>query len=494
VKTIRPRHGRGKRRRPTRVSRVLHRPSPRHRSQRHARACARTPFRRRDAEIPGRRSTLGLAAGQGGVRKAGFIVLLGSGLGTGIGLLATPFISRIFEPAVYGSFALITGVVSVFVGISTFRLEVQSLSVADDAEATALIRLGLVASCAWGAALTLAACVAVAIWDVNGYWLSTGILVFLASLQLLGSAVLTRARRYRSLATANFVQGASLGVVQLLLGLASAGVGSLLAGFGAARLGWLHALRHSQHEMPRIATLWKKNWRFAAVAGSSAFLNSLTSALPVLLTSTFYGDATVGQLAIATRILLTPLGIVSQSAASANIGEVGRMLRRGDAAAAQLVRHGMRDLFAIGLIPCSLAGVLGTWAVPFVLGKRWNEAGLLLSVLAVGTLAQFVAAPFSQLLNMTGNSRWQLMWDTARFCVTVLSLCLAWALGLSPVWAIGSWSVALVVVYAALVHLTIRAVVTYPRHAVTIRQELQGNQLTARRGNPISLDTRRPVR
>jgi O-antigen/teichoic acid export membrane protein len=398
--------------------------------------------------------------------------LIGSGLGLGVSLLLTPFIARVFEPAVYGSFALITAVASVFVGVSTFRLEVQAQRVTDDAEASGLIRLGLVAACAWGAVLTLAACAAIVLWDINDFWLSTGILVFLASLQLLGSAVLTRARRYRNLAVANFVQGASLSVVQLFLGLASAGVGSLIAGFGAARLGWLPALRQPRCETPRIATLWKGNRRFAALAGSSAFINSLTSQLPVLLTSIFYGDATVGQLAIAIRILVTPLGIVGQSAASANIGEVGHLLRRGDDTAARVVRSGMRDLLAIGLIPCSVAGALSAWAVPFILGKEWHEAGLLLAVLAVGTLAQFVAAPFSQLLNVTGNNRFLLIWDTGRFCATVLSLCIPWALGLSAVWAIGTWSVALIVVYGALARLTIHAVATYP---VDARDRLQGD-------------------
>ena len=103
-------------------------------------------------------------SGQGRVRKAGFTVLIGSGLGSAVSLLVTPLISRVFDPAVYGKFALITGVTSVFVGVSTFRLEVQSLRTADDAEATGLIRLGLITSCAWGAALTLVACLAVALW------------------------------------------------------------------------------------------------------------------------------------------------------------------------------------------------------------------------------------------------------------------------------------------------------------------------------------------
>lgn len=131
----------------------------------------------------------------------------------------------------------------------------------------------------------------------------------------------------------------------------------------------------------------------------------------------------------------------------------------------------MRDLLVVGLIPCIAAGTLGTWAVPLILGREWREAGQLLAVLAIGTLAQFVVAPFSQLLNMTGNNRLQLLWDTGRFCATVFSLCIPWALGLSSAWAIGAWSVALVVVYGALARMIIRAVVRYSHHPATGRRD-----------------------
>jgi O-antigen/teichoic acid export membrane protein len=199
------------------------------------------------------------------------------------------------------------------------------------------------------------------------------------------------------------------------------------------------------------------------MAGSSAFINSLTGSLPVVLLAVFYGDATVGQFAMATRILLTPLSLVSQSAASANIGEVGRLLRDGDDGAVQVVRRGLRDLLAVGLLPCAAAAATGAWVVPFVLGPRWREAGLLLALLAAGTLAQFVTSPFSQLLNLTGHNRMLLAWDTSRFGVTAASLCLTRALGLSPAWAIGSWSIALVAVYCALAVMVVR-VVAHRRH------------------------------
>ena len=451
----------GKHRRPWPAWRATVRSGPHRGPLRHGRTSVR---RRRPSAQTAGRSAYARPSGQERVRKAGFTVLIGSVLGAAVSLLMTPVISRVFEPAVYGRFALVTGVTSVFVGISTFRLEVRSLRAADDVEATGLIRLGLIASCAWGAVLTLVAGGAVMLWGANGYWLSTGLLVFLASLQLLGSAVLTRAQQYRGLAVANFIQGASLGVVQLLLGMISAGVGALLAGFGAARLCWLPGLRKSGREMRGIADLWRDNKRFAALAGSSAFLNSLTGSAPVLLVSSFYGDAAVGQMAIGIRLLVTPLSMIGQSAASANIGEVSRMLRDGDNTAAPLVRHGMRDLLAVGLIPCGLAGALGAWAVPFVLGQEWRQAGLVLAALAPGALAQFVAAPFSQLLNLTGDNRRLLIWDTGRFGATVLSFCFAWTTGMSLVWAVEFCSIALVVVYCTLACLVLRAISRYRPH------------------------------
>jgi O-antigen/teichoic acid export membrane protein len=376
----------------------------------------------------------------------------------------TPFISRIFEPAVYGEFALITSVTSVFVGISTFRLEVQSLKAADDVEAAGLIRLGLIASGAWGAALTVAAVLAVELWGADGYWLSTGVLVFLASLQLLGSAVLMRAQRYRGLAAGNFVQGASFGVVQLLLGMISAGVGELIAGFGAARLCWLPALGSFRCKIPGSWALWRGNRRFGILAGTSAFINSLATSVPVLLVSFFYGDAAVGQLAIGIRLLIAPISIIGQAAASANIGEVSRMLRDGDDNSVRLVRHGMRDLLAVGLIPCVLAGILGAWAVPFVLGREWRESGLLIALMSAGGLAQFVVAPFSGLLNLTGDNRRLLIWDTARFSATVLSFCVARTAGMSLAWGVGFWSFALVVLHIAQARLIFRAIVRYRGH------------------------------
>lgn len=392
-----------------------------------------------------------------GFRRAGLIVLAGSAAGFGINLLLTPVLSRLFSPDRFGFFSTITAVTSVFVGVSTFRLEVLSQRTPDDAEAAQLRRLGLVMASAWGLALTIVAAAWMLVGNVSAWWLAAGVLVTIASLQLIGSAGLTRTRSYRALAISNFVQGAGTGAVQIVLGWLVGGAGSLLAGFGAARLVWLRSTRIKGHAEEGLRQLWQRSRRFAAVSGGSALINSLAGQLPILLSTTLFGHAEAGYLAMAVRILVAPLGIVSQAAASANIGEVGNMLREGSPDAPRVVVRSMRDLLLLGVIPCVAVGGLAIWLVPVVLGSTWAPTGTIMAVLAIGSLAQFVGSPFSQLLNLTGHNRRLLAWDVSRLLLIGISFGVVGRLA-GLIAAVAAYSGILVVLYALLIAIVVSAV------------------------------------
>lgn len=390
-------------------------------------------------------------------RKAGLTVLVGSAAGFGIGLLLTPVISRVFDPHTYGIFATVTAVVSVFVGISTFRLEIESQRTSDDDNARALLTLGLLGALIWALVLTVAGVIAVIMVDASQWWLAVGGLVLFGSLQLLGTAALTRRSRYKQLAMANFAQGSGAGVAQVILGWWSATVWSLLAGFAIARLIWFKSIGWPVQSRAVLGDTLRRSYRFALVAGASAGVNSLAGQLPILLASWFYGGFETGQLAMAVRVLVSPLSIVGQAAAAATVGEVGRRLRENHGNAPQLVRKGMRDLAGVALLPCGLAAAGGAWIVPIALGSEWRQAGVLIALVSVGTFAQFVAAPFSQILNLAGHNRALLSWDVARFASILCSLAIPAAVGMSFETAITVYSVTLVVIYTALGVLARRA-------------------------------------
>lgn len=392
-------------------------------------------------------------------RRAGLVVLIGNAAGAAVALMLTPVIAKLYQPDVFGTFATVTAVASIFVGVSTFRLEVLAQRVRDDGEAAAALRFGFISAVAWGAVLTILGIAAVLWWGAAAWWLAVGGLVTICSMQLLGTAVLLRSSRYRALALHNFVQGAGAVAAQASIGWFSTNSWSLLTGFALARLSWVGTLTcRRPHGKPSQRTTWLEGARFGVVAGSSAAINSLAGQLPVIASTWLFGAAQAGFLAMAFRILIGPLSLAGQAAAAATLGEIGRSLREQSTAVPQILRKAMRDLLLIGLIPCVLVALFGMTVVPVLLGEQWRESGLLVTLMSVGALAQFVVAPFSQLLNLTGHSRVLLVWDLARLACVAASFGLPAFFARSHVEAVAAYSGTLLAIYALLAVLCHRSV------------------------------------
>lgn len=386
-------------------------------------------------------------------------VTLGSASGYLITLALTPVLARIFGPEAFGASATIIAVISVFTGVSTFRLEVFAQRTADDGESRGLFRGALLAAAAWGLAITAGGALAVVL-GASWLWIFVGPLVFLSSLQLVGGAVLTRRREYTALAGANFGQGAGTGVAQVALGLLQASPLSLVLGFGAARLVWLAPLRKLRPASGAPArAIAPAVRREARLAGLSALVNSLGGQLTILVVSMLYGQVEAGLLAMAIRLLVSPLAIVGQAAASASLGELGRLVREKATTGPSVVARAMRDLAVLGAVPCLGLAIAGVFFAPALLGPEWTEAGTMMALLAPGTLLQFTVSPFSQLLNLTGQTRRLLVWDVTRVVVLAASLVTPWALGASILVTVACYSVALVPLYvwmAVLVRIAVR--------------------------------------
>lgn len=403
-----------------------------------------------------------------GLRRASLTVLVGSGLGFGISFLLTPVLSRIYSPTVFGQFSTIVAVGTSLVGLSTLRLEVLAQSEPDSQCADALVRLALIASGLISVVAGVGALLAILVGHADPSWWMLAPIVLAGSLQLVGTAVLSRRRDYRALGVANFVQGAGTGVVQVLLGRVAAQLTPLLLGFLGPRLVWFwpfmkrpsdpdtgRARRGSRHAGTR--KMWLRSRRFAVIAGASAGLNSVAGQALVLLTSFTYGVVQVGALAMALRVLVSPLGVVGQAAASASIGEVGSAMREGREAW-PIIRNGLRDLLAVGFVPCALVALLGPTLAPAVLGGRWSEVGVLMAWLSPGALFQFSVSPFSPILNMTGHNSSQFRWDVRRLLLLITSVVVPFALGEPVVVAVACYSVCQVVLYLDLLRLVVQAI------------------------------------
>lgn len=398
------------------------------------------------------------------MRRSAGIVAVGSALGFLVTLTLTPVLSRLFTPETFGVFSSIVAVASVLVGFSTLRLEVLAQRAADEREAGRLLALAARASVVVGVLATVPAVITVLVTDASWWWATVGVLVTLASFQLIGLAAYTRRARYRDLALTNFLQGAGTGITQTLLGWWRPGVGSLLIGFGLARVVWLRALRPVKASRSELDSTWRAHRASAGVAGSSALVNSLAGQVILLATATLHSVVAAGVVAMAVRVLVAPLSLISQAVAAASLGHVGAALREdAPLRAVRLTRHGMRDLFFLGALPAVGALAFAPWLAPVVLGESWRLVGEVTAALAIGAWAQFVGAPFGQLLNVADRSRQLFVWDVARLVLIVAALVVPVWLGGGVVASVWAYSAVQVMLYGALVALVLRAVARGPR-------------------------------
>lgn len=392
-----------------------------------------------------------------GFRRAGLKVLLGSAAGAGLALVLTPVLSRLVTPEVFGSFMTLTALASVLVGVSTMRLEVAGQSEPDDDAARQVLGLGM--TLATGLGLAVTAVTAVAWWfgAVPTLALIVGPMVTIASTQLVGGAWLARQQEYGALARANFVQNGGMTVAQTAFAAVSPTVGALVAGFLVSRLHWLRHVPRLLWRRSAVARAWGRHRAYAVTAGTSAAINSLAGQIPILVPALVYGDQAAGWFAMAVRILVSPLSLVGEAAAAAAVGEISQALRSRTGVARDVLRRGLQDLALVGAVPALLAGLLGAAVVPILLGEQWEQTGTIVSALAVGAWAQFVVAPFSQALNLSGRSRWLLVWDVCRLVTVTAAFLVPGLLDVGIVSAAICYSVVMVALYAAMAVMCDRA-------------------------------------
>lgn len=378
-------------------------------------------------------------------------LFVGTVLGNGIAWLLNFVLARIFTNETFGQASVVIAVASIFIGVSTMRLEVRSLQVDDNAEARTLMSAGLGISLWWAGGLSLAAGIAV-LFGATAYWLMLGLMVFSGSLQLLGAASLTRRRAYGKLSGANLAQASGMSILQILFGVMSAGVFSLLSGFCAARLIWLTQLRNLSIKWLPWRALDVGSRRFAWVAGSSALINAVAGQFSILLLNVLYTDADTGNYAMAIRVLVAPLAVLSQVVAAAAVGEISALIRQGKSWY-PTVRRSAVVLLIVGAVICGAAFVFANLLAPWLLGSRFDGAGEVIAILAVGSWLQFAVSPFSQMLNLTNSHRTLLIWDVSRLLLLSAALLVPGLLGAQLNVTLWCYSLAMTLTYILLFYL-----------------------------------------
>lgn len=393
------------------------------------------------------------------------VAILAGGAAGGqlVGLLVTPFLTRIYNPSEFGVLAMYTAVVAIFMAIGSLRFD-QAIGL-PKSEKTALDILIIALWC--GALSAAIAAIIIAIipsillgesdLDISTAWLS--VLVFLGVLLSLAYQAINvwalRRKEFVPVAKTKVTQGVGVALSQIIFGVFGFGAFGLLAGqimgqsLGSTNLARL-TLRHPGWKHPRLQDLkkvFRRYRRFPLLATPAALLNSLSLQVIVIVLTSMVSPAAAGQYMLSSRITVGPLGLIGNSIGNVFYAEATAIGRTDANKLRKLLIDTSKKSFIIGLIPSALFFFFSPEFFKIIFGDAWGDAGLYSQALSIMLLASFAANPISQIFIILEQQFVSLFLNIIKFITVISGAGIPILLGFDSLQLIWSYSICLTIYY-----------------------------------------------
>ena len=380
-----------------------------------------------------------------GARRGVLSIAAGSAGGQVLALAAAPLLARIYRPADFGLFAVVSALAVTIGTVAALRWEMAIPIPERESDARALVTLGLAAACGTGA---VGALLVLLLRDEVARWfdqpdLAPWLWVVPPTAAAMGTVLVlnqfaVRHRRYGMIGRRNLFQAVGVVATQLVAGVAGLRSGGLALGFGFGQVVAAGVLLRGARRRGAaaaggarfrgLAAVARRYRRFPFLMAPSGLLNILGTQLPVLLIASWYGSTVAGWLGLTQRVIAMPIALVSSAVAQVYLAE-GRIF------------IGATRRLALIAVPGAVAVVLAApSAFSLIFGPQWHSSADYAQALAVFMAAQFVASPLSQTLVVFERQGLQLAWDAGRVLViagAVSAVALADGSALTAVWAFG---------------------------------------------------------
>jgi O-antigen/teichoic acid export membrane protein len=412
-------------------------------------------------------------------RRGFWSLFLGTSFGNGLALLLSPVITRIFDPASFGAFTLLTAVAMILTPLVSLRLELAVPLPPTRSASYAIVHAGLTIATVMSAALALLLYLvgptvgaSLRLDDAGPLLWTAPVMAYSMATFTVLNALAIRSARYTAIARRNIVMSVSTLGTQIAFGLLGFGLTGLLLGFllgqvvGAASLLFGSGLRDQDAAQGRDLALvratlarYKHVPRLLGIAG---VLNVLGLQVPIIIFSFSYGSEVVGWLGLTQRILVAPVALIGLSIGQVYLSELARSRREGNGREREYFWRATRVLLALGSLIAVTLLLAGPALFGIVFGSEWQASGDYARALSFALAAQLVVNPLGQTLVVLERFKVQLAWDTTRLIVVAGSMVGAVQLGWMPLSTVWTLSLGLSATYLLLWVLSYRTLISAP--------------------------------
>jgi O-antigen/teichoic acid export membrane protein len=392
------------------------------------------------------------------------MLALGTGLGQGLVVLATPFLARIYGPAEFGALAILATIGNVALAAGCLRYDL-ALPSAPDADVKGIFVTALTVAVALGLLAAVAAVLlARSPWagsvgaGLTGRPLLIGGCVTLAGIYQASSAWMLRRSAYRGLATMRILQGGGFGVLAAIqpIGLVWGHVLSFGSGLAASLL-------IVRREGPGGLTWWEAARRyreFPLFSLPGALLDIVGYSASIWVVSSTYGVSSAGEYSQIQRLIGAPLMLLSIS--------LGQVLLRHTATLVEdpremrgVILRMLRTMAALAAVALVALWLVGAPIISLILGPGWRVEREMVVLLGVTVFVRACVSPLSAALVTLRRFGVSLSWQGAYFVSAVLLFPWVAARSSLPGY-VAFYAVHEVLFYGAYLYLILRAVKPRP--------------------------------
>ncbi len=381
------------------------------------------------------------------------ILVGGTAISGGLVILLSPIVTRLYDPAHFGTLAVFNAFLGPAAVIASLRYEWAILLPKEGEDALSVLGVSLAVLA--GTTATSAIVVCFLTDQISRLANNPGLHqvlwlfpfgLFVAGFLRIADIWRLRERSFSRITASKVGNSGALAAAQIGLGMLHAGTWGLIAAEAAGRLigcvvltwdlawKWVRGLFRLTPSL-----LWstaRRYRRFPLISSGSALMDCVTSELPALIIAGLHGPKVAGLYYLAHRVLMVPSVLVAQSTAQVYVSEASRTIASEPLKLRRLFFSTSRLLFLIGILPFLVMGIAAPWLCRTVFGARWFDAGEYIQILLAGAFAHFLSSPVGGTIDLLERQDLHFIREIISLMIMSASLFACSYLKLSPVWTL----------------------------------------------------------
>ena len=353
-------------------------------------------------------------------------------LGKGIVLICTPFITRLYEPYLFGILALILSFSRMLSVIFSMRYELKFLNVELEERFSVLQFLNSHVYILFLISTVVSSLIVFA-FDQPLYFLLVPIFALLIAWYNIHRFYNVASKKFKQIATSEVVKGISQGLMPLLAFFSALflPIGLVVSEF----TGWITAVL-SLTGIKRIFTTQKystykvnlkKNIKEMMLTGPAKLLNVSTDEIIPIGIGFLFNNELLGLYFVSRKIMAVPISFITRSIGDVLNNSLSEIyLKSGVKKTLAYLLKQLRLLLLAAVVFAVGVYFLIDWAIDLFLGDSYERVSQIIKLSLVYYCSLLVVVPLSNYFNIIGRFNVNLIWDAIRFVLVLLAFGVGW--------------------------------------------------------------------